>query len=200
MLRTHYRQPIDWTLSGLRGEPQRTLDAVVRGDRRRRARHALRRMRSMRSPTISTLRWRSPSCTDLRREEAGERADRRQGLLGHPAAFRSAWLDGNRSGWRAQSIQGLVDEGRSRSHFRPRRGPQGQELRRSRPHPRRAGGDGHHPDGCQGSGNRRAGHRLGGQAVMATARPPYRMRPMLPADGPPLVDIFRASIEGLTRG
>ena len=33
---------------------------------------------------------------------------------------------------------------------------------------------------------------------MATARPPYRMRPMLPADGPRLVDIFRASIEGLT--
>jgi putative acetyltransferase len=33
---------------------------------------------------------------------------------------------------------------------------------------------------------------------MATARPPYRMRPMLPADGPALVEIFRASIEGLT--
>jgi putative acetyltransferase len=33
---------------------------------------------------------------------------------------------------------------------------------------------------------------------MATARPPYRMRPMLPADAPALVEIFRASIEGLT--
>jgi putative acetyltransferase len=33
---------------------------------------------------------------------------------------------------------------------------------------------------------------------MAQARPPYRMRPMLPADAPQLADIFRASIEGLT--
>jgi putative acetyltransferase len=33
---------------------------------------------------------------------------------------------------------------------------------------------------------------------MATARPPYRMRPMLPADGPLLAEIFRVSIEGLT--
>jgi putative acetyltransferase len=39
---------------------------------------------------------------------------------------------------------------------------------------------------------------MGGEAVMAEARPKFGLRPMLPADVPTLADIFRASIEGLT--
>ena len=37
MLQTHYRQPINWTVVGLR-EAQKTLGSLVRAHRRRRAR------------------------------------------------------------------------------------------------------------------------------------------------------------------
>ena len=50
---------------------------------------------------------------------------------------------------------------------RPRRSPQGKELRRGRPHPRRARRHGHRPQGREGPADRRTRHHLGGEAMSA---------------------------------
>ena len=71
MLRTHYRQPIDWTVKALE-EAEQTLDNGIRSRLCRcRTRSPLRRCDAKRSPTISTRRKRSPLSTNLRAEASG---------------------------------------------------------------------------------------------------------------------------------
>ncbi len=67
MLRTHYRQPIDWTVRGARGEREETLDRLVRrrSATSQPARDGRRRRRSKRCATISIRRGDRPSCTSL---------------------------------------------------------------------------------------------------------------------------------------
>ncbi len=81
MLRTHYRQPIDWTRKGLE-ESRATLDrwAEIYDSLgvEASARACCRAARlSMRCATISTRRWRLPSCTSLPRRRRAARRVRR---------------------------------------------------------------------------------------------------------------------------
>ena len=127
MLPTHYRQPIDWTVKGLE-EAEKALasffDAASADAERVR-----RRACSKRWPTTSTRRKRSPRCTAAQRRG-------RKALAGTLAffGFRASVLGMAR---RARRLR-LGAGGNRPPHRGAARCAQGEELRGSRPHPRRA--------------------------------------------------------------
>ena len=174
MLRTHYRQPIDWTKKGLE-ESQATLDrwgeisdrlggALVNGLRCRLGRHrgAAR--------TTSTRRSRSPACTSSpRRRRAATTWPARSGSL-PPRSSASTFRR-----WHARAQERRLRRGdrprprhaREVARGATRRGAQGQELQ---------GGDrirdelaamGVAVQGCQGPGDGRDRHDVGAGAMTA---------------------------------
>ena len=72
-----------------------------------------------------------------------------------------------------------------RPHRRPRRRPRRKELRRGRPHPRRARRDGHRPQRREGPQHWRTGDDVGGEAVRRGVSTPHpaASRPPSPARG-----------------
>ena len=178
MLRTHYRQPIDWTVKGI-AESFNTLESLTSDPAFETGHDAV-----MAQPVLEAL------SDDLNTPKAiaelhalhgkGDVFGRRVDAAG--ARIREA---------AAESAQGRRAEGGGADRRAERR-PQGQEFQGIRPHPRRACRHGHRARGQQ----RR--HQVEGEAMSGTAHPTIAMRPMLPADVPLLAEIFRDSIEELT--
>ena len=142
MLRTHYRQPIDWTVSGL-AEAQKNLGYWYALHRRRASQGiAVRRRRSTRCSTILIRRRHCRAARIARRSRQRRRARAARLPEGERA---TAWPAADRPSvpqWaalrpmraiaieRKQSASSLIERAQRRA--------QGEELQGSRPHPRRA--------------------------------------------------------------
>ena len=100
MLRTHYRQPIDWTVEGARRGRERARP-LVRRDRRRRARRSRARASRRRSATTSTRRRRSASCIGSPSTPRDDQGQRQSARPADPDAQRAP---GRRPGRRRPSI------------------------------------------------------------------------------------------------
>ncbi len=147
MLMTHYRQPIDWTLSALAEAEQVLHDWSSLHERsgdhgRTRRRCAVGRRKPCR--TISTHRLRLLECTRCARSVIAV------GLLSRDAP---SWASADVVA--VEHIDWTIERSSAeRAHCRPRRRAQREELRRSRPHPCRARCHGHRAQGFEGPRNR----------------------------------------------
>ena len=159
MLRTHYRQPIDWTKKGLE-ESQATLDRW--GEISDRLGGSLVKGLPCDTGVVEALKddLNTPLaiCPPARARQGGEGRQRRR----RREVARLCRLPR----FRRRPMACAHAERRPRRGHRPRsrlarkvvggatwRGAQVEELQGGRPHPRRAGGERCASQGCQGSGN-----------------------------------------------
>ncbi len=160
MLRTQYRQPLDWTLVGL-DEAHKTLWEWY-GDL-----EGKEPATGIPGPVLDAL------TDDLNTPKAITEMHRLHSA-GHWGGLRAALGFLGFSGERRRSSE----SGASRWQQRPRsrcealmsgsraqRRAGGEEFQGGGPHPRRARSHGHHPEGRQGPQDRRAHHHLGGRPM-----------------------------------
>ena len=157
MLRTQYRQPLDWTLVGL-DEAHKTLWEWY-GDL-----EGKEPATGVPGPVLDAL------TDDLNTPKAIAELHRLHSA-GHWGGLRAALeflgFSGREVEDRARARKdGNGGEGRCcRLDRRAQRRARGEEFQGGRPHPRRARSHGHHPERRQGPQDRRAHHHLGGRTM-----------------------------------